>query len=156
MERKPEIQYVGQFYVQGSAAPQIGEKQKKKKATLPRLRREKLQKVYVDPVALCGMAVAVVMLVVLIIGAFRLQQSWEQYNQVSGYLSQLRRENAQLEHNYRTSFDLEKVRSSAEGLGMIAREETKNVTVWVSVPVPEAEPTLWDDILWFLRGLFGK
>ena len=109
-----------------------------------------------DPVALCGMAVAVVMLVVLIIGAFRLQQSWEQYNQVSGCLSQLRRENAQLEHNYRTSFDLEKVRSSAEGLGMIPREETKNVTVWVSVPVPEAEPTLWDDILWFLRGLFGK
>ena len=88
--------------------------------------------------------------------SLHLQQSWEQYNQVSGYLSQLRRENAQLEHNYRTSFDLEKVRSSAEGLGMIPREETKNVTVWVSVPVPEAEPTLWDDILWFLRGLFGK
>ena len=62
MERKPEIQYVGQFYVQGSAAPQIGEKQKKKKATLPRLRREKLQKVYVDPVALCGMAVGACLL----------------------------------------------------------------------------------------------
>lgn len=155
MERKPDIQYVGQFYVQGSTAPQIGEKQKKK-ATLPKLRREKLQKVYVDPVALCGMTVAVVMLVVLILGAFRLQKSWEQYNQMSGYLSQLRRENAQLEHNYRTSFDLEKVRSSAEGLGMIPREEAQNATVWVSVPIPEPEPTLWDDIMWFLRGLFAK
>ena len=155
MERKPEIQYVGQFYVQGSAAPQIGEKQKKK-ATLPKLRREKLQKIYVDPVALCGMTVAVVMLVVLVLGAFRLQKSWEQYNQMSGCLSQLRRENAQLEHSYRTSFDLEKVRSSAEGLGMIPREEAQNATVWVSMPLPKAEPTVWDDIVWFFRGLFAK
>ena len=23
-------------------------------------------------------------------------------------------------------------------------------------PIPEPEPTLWDDIMWFLRGLFAK
>ena len=39
---------------------------------------------------------------------------------------------------------------------MIPREEAKNATVWVSVPVSPPEPTLWDDIVWFLRGLFGK
>lgn len=155
MERKPEIQYVGQFYVQGSAAPQIGEKPKKK-VTLPKLRREKVQKIYVDPVALCGMTVAVIMLVVLVFGAFRLQKSWERYNAVSASISQLRRENARLEHNYRTSFDLDAVRSSAEGLGMIPREEAKNATVWISVPVPEKDSTWLDDIMWFLRGLFAK
>ena len=156
MERKPEIQYVGRFYVQGSAAPQIAEKQKKKKATLPRLKRQNQKKIYVDPVALCGMAVAAVMLVVLVLGAVRLEKSWERYNQVSESVSQLRRENALLEHNYRTYFDLESVRSSAEALGMIPREEAQNATVWVSVPVAEAEPTVWDDIVWFLKGLFAK
>ena len=156
MERKPEIQYVGRFYVQGSTAPQIAEKQKKKKATLPRLKRQNQKKIYVDPVALCGMAVAAVMLVVLVLGAVRLEKNWERYNQVSESVSQLRRENALLEHNYRTYFDLESVRSSAEALGMIPREEAQNATVWVSVPVAEAEPTVWDDIVWFLKGLFAK
>lgn len=156
MERKPEIQYIGRFYVQGSAAPQIGEKPKKKKATLPQMRREKVKKVYVDPVALCGMTVAVVMLVVLVFGAFRLRESWEQYNQVSASLSQLRRENAELEHQYRTDFNREQVRASAEALGMIPREEAKNATVWVSVPPPTPEPTAWDDFVWFLKGLFAK
>ena len=69
MERKPEIQYVGQFYVLGSTAPQIAEKQKKKKAALPRLKRQSQKVIYVDPVALCGMAVAAVMLVVRVLGA---------------------------------------------------------------------------------------
>ena len=156
MERKPEIQYVGQFYVLGSTAPQIAEKQKKKKAALPRLKRQSQKVIYVDPVALCGMAVAAVMLVVLILGAVRLEKNWERYNQVSESVSQLRRENALLEHNYRTYFDLESVRSSAEALGMIPREEAQNATVWVSVPVAEAEPTVWDDIVWFLKGLFAK
>ena len=96
------------------------------------------------------------MLVVLVLGAVRLEKSWERYNQVSESVSQLRRENALLEHNYRTYFDLESVRSSAEALGMIPREEAQNATVWVSVPVAEAEPTMWDDIVWFLKGLFAK
>ena len=156
MERKPEIQYVGRFYVQGSTAPQIAEKQKKKKAALPRLKRQSQKVIYVDPVALCGMAVAAVMLVVLVLGAVRLEKSWERYNQVSESVSQLRRENALLEHNYRTYFDLESVRSSAEALGMIPREEAQNATVWVSMPLPKAEPTVWDDIVWFFRGLFAK
>ena len=132
------------------------EKQKKKKAALPRLKRQSQKVIYVDPVALCGMAVAAVMLVVLVLGAVRLEKNWERYNQVSESVSQLRRENALLEHNYRTFFDLESVRASAEAMGMIPREEAQNATVWVSMPLPKAEPTVWDDIVWFFRGLFAK
>ena len=96
------------------------------------------------------------LLVVLILGAVRLEKNWERYNQVSESVSQLRRENALLEHNYRTFFDLESVRASAEAMGMIPREEAQNATVWVSMPLPKAEPTVWDDIVWFFRGLFAK
>ena len=154
MERKPEIQYVAQFYVLGSAAPQTVQKPKKK--ALPRLRSDRVKKVYVDPFALCGMAVAVAMLVVLVIGAVRLEKNWELYNRTSDSLSELRRENAQLEHRYRTTFDLEKVRTSAEGMGMIPRSEAPNATVWVTVPTPKQAPGWLDEVKWFLKGLFAQ
>lgn len=154
MERKPEIQYVGQFYVLGSAAPQTVQKPKKK--ALPKLRSDRAKKVYVDPFALCGMAVALVMLVVLAIGAVRLERSWEQYNQTADQLSELRRENAQLEHQYRTTFDLEQVRTSAEAMGMIPRSEAPNATVWVTVPTPKQSPSWLEEMKWFLKGLFAQ
>ena len=45
MERKPEIQYVGQFYVYGSEARQLEEKKRRQaKTSLPMARLEKLEK----------------------------------------------------------------------------------------------------------------
>lgn len=155
MIQKPEIQYVGQFYIPGSEAPELAGK-KKTKAKLPKPRREKVKKVCVDPIALAGCAVAAVMLVLLVVGAFRLQRSWEEYNKMSATLSEIRRENAEVTHKYRTSLDLEHIRTSAEGMGMIPAEEAKTAEVWVSLPRPEPEPTLWDEIVWFFTGLFAK
>ena len=59
MVRKPDIQYVGQFYVYGSEAKQLAQQTEKKKARtrLPLERLQNIQKVYVDPVALVGMVV---------------------------------------------------------------------------------------------------
>ena len=155
MERKPEIQYVGQFYVQGSAAPQIGEKQKKKKATLPRLSREKLQKVYVDPVALCGIVVAVMMLAALAIGALQIRDSWHEYDAMGRYLATLKAENVALEKNYRDGFDLEEIRATALTLGMVPVEEVKVIPVRVSIPEPAKPDALWEQISWFVKGLFA-
>lgn len=155
MIQKPEIQYVGQFYVPGSEAPELAGKNKPK-AKLPKPRREKVRKICVDPIALAGMAVAAVMLVLLVVGAFRLESSWESYNKMSATLSELRRENAQVTHEYRTSLDLEHVRVSAEGMGMIPAGEAETAKVYVSLPKEEPEPTAWDDFIWFLKGLFAK
>ena len=65
MTRKPEIQYIGQFYVHGSEARQLEllEKKKQPKTRLPIAKLEKIEKVYVDPVALVAIAVSVFMLV---------------------------------------------------------------------------------------------
>lgn len=155
MIQKPEIQYVGQFYVPGSEAPELAGKNKPK-AKLPKPHREKVKRICVDPIALGGMAVAAVMLVLLVVGAFRLQRSWEAYNKMSATLSELRRENAQVTHEYRTSLDLEHIRVSAEGMGMIPAEDAETAKVYVSLPQKEPEPTVWDDIVWFLKGLFAK
>lgn len=154
MIQKPEIQYIGQFYVYGSEARAEELKVKKTKSLLPKPKLEKLQKIYIDPVALGGITVAVVMLVVLAIGAFQLRACWQQYNTMSAHLSEVKRQNAMLEHAYRTGFDLEDVKQKALSLGMIPASEAETRTVRVTMPQPKAEPTMWDDIVWFFDGLF--
>lgn len=153
MIQKPEIQYIGQFYLPGSEAPELAQKPK---AKLPKPRHEKARRIYVDPVALGGMAVAAVMLVLLVVGAFRLHRSWEEYNNMSATFSEVRRENAQVTHKYRTGLDLEKIEKTAKGMGMIPQEEAETAKVWVSVPQREQPPSFWDELKWFLTGLFAK
>ena len=68
MTEKPKIQYIGQFYVPGSEAQVLAPKKKKKKAKtkLPIAKQEQVKAIYIDPVALIGITVAVVMLAVMV------------------------------------------------------------------------------------------
>ena len=70
MTEKPKIQYIGQFYVPGSEAQVLAPKKKKKKAKtkLPIAKQEQVKAIYIDPVALIGITVAVVMLAVMVVG----------------------------------------------------------------------------------------
>ena len=156
MTQKPEIQYIGQFYVPGSEAKVLAPKQKKKKAKtkLPAAKAEQVKAIYIDPVALIGIAVAIVMLAVMVVGALRLQGDWNQYDAMSRYVSQLNQDNAELQRTYRAGYDLEDIRDKALAIGMVPVEELETVTVTVTISQREPEPTLWDDIVWFFNGLF--
>ena len=154
MAQKPEIQYVGQFYVHGSAAVAPKEKKTPRKF-LAKEKPKKLHRIYIDPVATCGVIVAVVMLVVMAIGAIHLEQIWEEHFAMKEYLSELKRENAALEHNFRLSYDLEEIEKLSQTLELVPVQEAAVKDVQVTVPVPEPEPTWWDEVLWFLRGLFA-
>ena len=155
MERKPDIQYVGQFYIHGSEARKLArqEQQRTAKTKLPLARLQNVQKVYVDPVALVGIAVAVIMLAVMILGAVQIHRAWQEYEVVAEYRDGLKRENARLEHKYRSGYDLEDIRVKAEALGMVPVEEATTVQVTVTMPLVEPEPTWWEDLVWFLDGL---
>lgn len=157
MIQKPEIQYVGQFYIYGSEAQKLEVKKERKKAKtrLPLARLEKIEKIYVDPVALVSIAVAVVMLVVMAVGMLQLREDWTEYEAMSGYVSRLRQENAQLSRDYRESFDLEEIRAQALGLGLVPESEVTSFSVTVTVPEPEPERTWIDDLIWFWEGLFA-
>ena len=157
MTEKPKIQYIGQFYVPGSEAQVLAPKKKKKKAKtkLPIAKGEQVKAIYIDPVALIGMTVAVVMLVVMVVGALQLRSDWAQYEQMSGYVSQLNYDNAELERTYRDGYDLEDIRDKALALGMVPVEEVPSRTITVTHSQPKPERTLWDDIVWFFSGLFG-
>lgn len=156
MAQKPEIQYIGQFYVHGSEARALElQERKKARTSLPLKYLEKIEKIYVDPVALIGIAVAVVMLVVMVMGAMQIQTAWNEYEQMSGYLSQVKRENALLMHEYHAGYDLETIEAQALAIGMVPMDQVQTYTITVTVPQPEPEPTVWENIVWFLSGLFA-
>ena len=157
MNQKPKIQYVGQFYVHGSEARQLQMQEQKRQAKtrLPLLRLQAIEKIYVDPVALVGIAVAVVMLVTMVLGAVQLKRDWDQYERVSAYVSDLKRENARMSHAYHSSYDLEDIKSKALAMGMVPKSQLQTMTVSVTVPQQEAEPTRIEEIKLFLEGLFA-
>lgn len=157
MNQKPKIQYVGQFYIHGSEARQLQlqEEKRQAKTKLPLARIQRIEKVYVDPVALAGIAVAVVMLVTMVLGALRIQRDWEQYEQVSAYVSELKKENARKNHAYRLSYDLKDIESKALAMGLVPKSELQTATVVVTVPEAEPEMTRLEEIRFFLEGLFA-
>jgi len=157
MAQKPEIQYVGQFYIHGSEAKKLAEKkeQKQAKTKLPLHRFERVRKVYVDPLAITGILMSAVLLVTLVMDALSLQTAWQELETAQQYVYELQDTNRTLTTQYRSSFDLSEVRSAALALGMIPAEEAEVMKLTVTVPVQEPEPTLLDDIVWFLEGLFA-
>ena len=157
MNQKPKIQYVGQFYVHGSEARQLQfqEQKRQTKTKLPLAGIQKIEKIYLDPVALMGIAVAVIMLVTMVLGAVQIKRDWDQYERVSAYVSELKRENARKSHAYHASYDLEDIKIKAQAMGMVPKQELQTMTVAVTVPVQEAEPTRMEEIKLFLEGLFA-
>ena len=156
MAQKAEIQYVREFYVFGSEAPQPKPKTEKAKPKRPKVHLERLQTIYIDPLAVCGMVMAVVMLTLLVVGAFHLRDTRAEYDRVKTQLTEIKRKNATLEHTYHTSYDLEEIRQQAEKMGMVDAEEADRFTAIFTVPKEEKKPTAWDDFVWLLSGLFSE
>ena len=155
MERKPDIQYIGQFYIHGSEAQELARKEQEKRARtqLPLFRQQRVKKIVVDPVAVAGIAVAVMMMVVMIVGAISIHNAWTQYGKMDAYVKVLTAENTALEQEYRAGYDPADIREKAVALGMIPLEEVEPIRIRVRVPEPETEPTWWEDMIWLLDGL---
>ena len=161
MAQKHDIQYVGQFYIHGSEAKELAAKQQQNKAKtiLPLERIRNIQKIYVDPVALFGIAVAVFMAFTMVLGAVNIRNAWNEYETMQSYLTDLKEENARLSLEYSDGYDLAEIEAAAITLGLVPRAEVTSVPVRVTVPVPEEEPTAWEEFKdyarWFIDGLFA-
>jgi len=155
MAYKPEIQYIEQFFIPGSEAPQLQPKWGEKTQARPRLRQEKKIRILVDPVALAGILVAVVMLALMAVGVYQFNAATQEHEQMQAYLLELQDTNITREYEYYTKVDLDKIEEQARALGMIPLEEARSITVHVEVPQPQPEPTWWENVLWFLEGLFA-
>ena len=157
MNQKPKIQYVGQFYIHGSEARQLElqERRKQAKSKLPLERLRKVEVVYLDPVAILGIAVALVMMTVMIVGVMQIRDDWTQYRVMSDYVSRLNSKNAELTADYRSQYDLEDIRVKAQALGMVPKSELEVSTVYVTIPRPEPEMSWLEELRWFVEGLFA-
>jgi hypothetical protein len=157
MVRKPDIQYVHEFYVHGSEARVIELKPKRRviKTILPKIAPDRSIRIGVDPIALCGIAVAVVMLVLMLVGMGQFINARNDYQAMSNQVISLQNENVVLRQKYESSYDLDEIAHMAHSLGMIPVGEAQVMYINPVVPVREAEPTVWENIRWFMDGLFA-
>jgi hypothetical protein len=144
MNQKAKIQYVGQFYVYGSEARALEQERKKPKTRLPIAKLEAIEKIYIDPVALVGIAVAVVMLVVMVLGAVQIHNDWQVYQQMDDYVTTLRAKNAELTLNYRSSYDLADIEMKALAMGMVPLDQAERRDLTVTVPQVRDTVLTWD------------
>lgn len=155
MARQPEIKYIN-AYVSGTMAYQLETPvRKKKQVKLPQMRRQKKTVIVVDPVAVGGIVVAVAMLVLLLAGFVRLQDAREEVQQLQTYVSSLQQENAALQDTYSSGYDLEEIEKIALAMGMVPSSQVHQISVSVTVPQAEPEPTAWESFCAFLTGLFA-
>lgn len=156
MAQKPKIEYVGRYYVYGSEAQELAPAPKKPRFTLPKVHLKPLQQVYIDPLALVGMILAVTMLAALVVGVLQLNSSWEAHDAMKAHLDTVKIKNTELTHTYNTTKNLEAAGETAENFDMVPASEVEHIKVHVKVPKVDPEPTQWDNFVWFLSGLFAN
>ena len=161
MVRKPDIQYVGQFYVYGSEAKKLAQQERREKVKnlLPLERLRNIQVVRLDPVAIFGIVTAVVMMVTMIIGAVNIGNTWDEYERMQNYVAELEQTNVKLEREYRLSYDLAEIEAAALSMGMVSADSVQWLQISGEIPVPEEEPSAWEEfrdyVEWFVDGLFA-
>ena len=129
MARKTEVQYIN-FYTSGSEAYQVDfAPVRKQEVKLPTPRRKKRIVLKVEPVALLGLCVAVVMLIVMLCGVVRLAGVRQQQAQMAAYVQRLQQENVQLQETYEAGYDLDEIYEIATAMGMIPSQQAQRVQV---------------------------
>ena len=157
MVRKPDIQYVDKFYVHGSEARVLELKPQKKKAktVLPKFYPTKETVVRVDALSMCALTVAVTLVVLMVVGCFQMKAAYERYEVMNDYVISLQNENVKLQKEYYAGFDAEDIGWKAHALGMIPVEEAQAMTFSAVIAEEEPAPTMWEDMVWFLKGLLA-
>ena len=154
MARRSDIQYI-RFYTDGNTARELQPVQPKKKVRLPRPRRKKTVAIHIDPVAVCGILVAVVLLISLILGMNSLYRAYQEKLAMEQYVTTLQQENLVLQHTDQQGYDLENVERSAIAMGMVPSDQVQNIRISVERPVEEEPTHWWDNVFTFLAGLFA-
>ena len=156
MAQRVDVQYIN-FYTQGSAAKKLQPAAKPQTGTLPQIKKRKIQRIYIDPVAILGTVVAVCMLVMMMVGISQLRTEQQRTAEMTAYVEQLQAENTALQTQYEEECDLEAIEKTALALGMIPQPQASHTSIQVEVPVVENNmpATIWQRIGTFLTGLFA-
>ena len=156
MAQRIDVQYIN-FYTQGSAARKLQPAAKNQTGTLPQIKKRKIQRIYIDPVAALGTVVALCMLVMMAVGVSQLHAEQQKTAEIAAYVEQLQAKNTALQAQYEEECDLEAVEKTALALGMIPQPQASHTSIHVEVPVVENDMpvSIWQRIGTFLTGLFA-
>lgn len=158
MARQPDIRYV-QIYNHGSTARKLEAApwQKSKMAALPKpkVRKEKQAVLYVDPLALCAMAAAGLLLIAMVAGMIWLGIASSRTQELETYVSNLQEENVALREEFETHYDMQSVERQALEQGMTPASEAEHVPLELTIPQPEAEPSFFEQVKIFFSELFA-
>lgn len=149
-----QVRYI-RYDTVGSAARKPVAMPSARKAVLPKPRRQKRTVVYVDPVAVLGILVAVFMLITMTAGIVEFGAARQEALQMETYVEQLSSRNEELRQRYEDGYDLEAVEKTALALGMVPKAQAQTVTIHVEEPTQTETVTVWERIGTFLTGLFA-
>jgi hypothetical protein len=158
MARQPDIRYV-QIYNPGSTAKKLEvlPRQQKKNAAPPKPKAEErsIRVIHVDPMALCAMAAAGVLLIAMVVGMIRLGTAESRTQELEQYASVLQQENVALREAFQGAYDPETVQNQAKLSGMIPAEEAERVSLELTIPQQAEEPGFFEKIGLFFSELFA-
>ena len=149
-----QVQYI-RFDTVGSAARKPAPVVSVKKAVQPRVRKKRASVICIDPVAVLGIAVAVLMLLTMTVGIVNFANARQEAQHMEQYVQHLAEENAQLRSQYENGYDLEEVEKAALALGMVPKDQVASYDIQITEPAQTETITLWDRIGIFLTGLFA-
>ena len=158
MAQKLPIEYV-QYVTEGSSARKLELVVPLQKPVVAKPyvqpKPQKRKRIYVDPLAIFGVAVAICMSICILFGVYKLEKTKEDLRLMERYVSHLQQENAIWRDKYEDAYELEEIRRTALALGMVPAEEAGHNTIIVTMPAEEEEDTFLRNIGTFLTGLFA-
>lgn len=160
MAQKPykhNIEYIQKFYSYGSEAKVIEFKpvyREPEKLKPPKRERDPVTTICIDPIAFCGIMVAVVMLLVMVAGMIQYGVVCKDHAVMTNYVNELREDETLLRHQYTAGYDLAEIETTARALGMIPISEAQTISIHVEVPQKQETPGVFENVMWFLSGLF--
>ena len=161
MTYKGKVQYVryngGSTARKPAAEPVCPNSAVPRKAELPGTAKKTAPKtVVIEPFAVIGTVIAVVLAVCVAVGAFRLHDAGRREARMEDHVAALTEENKSLRQQYRSGYDPEEVRLTAEVMGLVPKEQVQHIKVTIPKPAPEPpEPTFWEHFWAEVRELFA-
>ena len=155
MTQRMQAQYV-QFYIQGSSAMQLNPVAPKKAEPIQEIqpRTYKRVRVFVDPVALFSMVVALCLIITIFVGMGHLEKTKLEVQQMEQYVAYLQNQNKNIRAEFSAAYNLDDIEKTALALGMVPAENVDHFYINVTEPVVK-EPTVWENVGTFLTNLFA-
>ena len=158
MTRQPQIMYINS-YISGSVAYKMDTApvRNKKNVAAPKSRKMKKRVIAIDPVAIGGVIVSMVLVVLMLVGFAKVENARNEINQLEHYLASLQVQNQQLQNEYKAGYDLEEIEQIATAMGMVPAKDVTHISVPVEEPqqVQQQQMSVWDSFFAFLTGLFA-